>query len=80
MYDSSKVLEIRTLIVFNLTFPSNTILSCFFFLFIINLYFLISAVIAQIFIRTAKLVIPTGTQINKANAEIETYHLLLKLN
>ena len=37
-----------------------------------DLYFLIPAVIAQIFIPTAELLIPTGTQTNEANAEIET--------
>ena len=61
-----KALEIRNSIVFSL------ILSCFFFFFIIDLYFLIPAVIALIFLPTAELVIPTGTQTNKANAEIET--------
>ena len=72
LYESIKALEIRTSIVFNLTFPNNTVLSCFFFfLFIIYLYFLISAVIAQMFIPTSELVIPTGTQINEANEEIE---------
>ena len=40
--------------------------------FIIDLYFLIPAVIAQIFIPTAELVILTGIATNKANAEIET--------
>ena len=38
----------------------------------IDLYFLIPAMIAQMFIPTAELVIPTGTQTNEANAEIET--------
>ena len=36
--------------------------------FITDLYFLIPAVIAQIFIPTAELVIPTGIAINEANA------------
>ena len=44
----------------------------FFFFFIIDLYFLIPTMIAQMFISTAELVIPTETQTNKANAEIET--------
>ena len=67
-----KALEIRTSIIFNLPFPNNTILSCFFFFFfIIDLYFLIPAVIAQIYIPTEELVVPTGTQTNEANAEIE---------
>ena len=34
--------------------------------------------IAQIFIPTARLVIPTGTQTNKANAEIETQPVAVK--
>ena len=36
--------------------------------FITDLYFLIPAVIAQIFIPTAELAIPTGIAINEANA------------
>ena len=68
-----KDLEIRTSIVFNLSFPNNTILSCFlFFYFMIDLYFLIPAVIAQFLIPTADLLIPTGTPTNEENAEIET--------
>ena len=68
-----KALEIRTSIVFNLSFPSTNILSCFFFFFfIIDLYFLIPAMIAQMFNPTTELVILTGTQTNEANAEIET--------
>ena len=58
---------------FNLSFPHNTILSCFFFFFIIiQLYFLILAMIAQIFNPTAEVVLPTGAQTNEVNAEIET--------
>ena len=44
----------------------------FFFFFIINLFFLIPAAIAQIFIPTAELVIPTRIQTNEANTETET--------
>ena len=43
----------------------------FFFLFIVDLYFLVPEVIAQIFIPTEKLEITTGTQANKANANIK---------
>ena len=39
---------------------------------IIDLYFLIPAVITQIFIVAAELVIPAGIPTNEANAEIET--------
>ena len=60
--------------VFNLVFANNAILSCFFFFFlIIDLYFLIPAVIAQIFNPTAELVIPIGIPNNKAKAEIEIH-------
>ena len=38
----------------------------------IDLYFFIPQVITQIFILTVELVLPTGTQSNKENAEIET--------
>ena len=44
--------------------------SCFFFSFwIIDLYFLITAVIAQISISTAKFAIPTGGTNKEAKAE-----------
>ena len=73
IYELIKALEIRTLMVFNLAFPSNTILSCFFFFFfIIDLQFLITAVIIKIIIPTAELVIPTGIAAKGTNAEIET--------
>ena len=44
----------------------------FFFFLIINLYFLILAVIAEIFDATAELVITTGTPTTEAKAEIKT--------
>ena len=44
---------------------------CFFFL-TIDLYFLIQAVIAQIFIPTAKLVMPTGMPTKETKAEVVT--------
>ena len=66
-------LEIKTSIVFSLVFAYNTILSCFF------LYILIPAVIPQIFLPTAELVIPTRTPTNKANAEIKTQPLTAEI-
>ena len=64
--------EIRTSIVFNLSFSNNTFLFCFFFFFfIIDLYFLITAMIAQMFIPTTELVKPIGAQTYEANADIE---------
>ena len=41
-------------------------------IFIIDLYFLIHAVIARMFIPIAEIVAPTGTQTNEAKEEIET--------
>ena len=69
--ESIKALEIRISIIFNLSFPTNANLSrSFLFFFIINLYFLIPAMIVQTFIPSEELAIPTGTQTNEANAEI----------
>ena len=45
---------------------------------LIDLYFIIPAVIAQIFIHTAELVIPTEIQTNEVDAEIETQPVLVK--
>ena len=45
----------------------------FIFLLIIDLYFLIPVVIAQIFIPTAEFVIPIGMPNKEAKAEIETH-------
>ena len=68
-----KDLEIRKSIVSNLAFTSNTILSCFFFFFvIIGLYYLIPEVIEQIFNPIVELVIPIEIETNEVNAEIET--------
>ena len=56
MFEAIKALEINTHILFNFDFGSNTILSYFFFFFLnIDLYCLISAVIAQIFNPIAEL-------------------------
>ena len=69
-----KVLEIKTSILFNLDFANNTILSIFFFFFlIINLYFLIPAVIAQIFNRIMELITPIAIPTKETKAEMETH-------
>ena len=58
--------------LFNLGFADNTILSCFFFFFlIIDSYFLIPAAIAQISNPIAELLIHIGIPRNEAKAEIE---------
>ena len=44
----------------------------FFFFLIIHLFFLVPAVVAQIFSATAELVMATETSIKEANAKIET--------
>ena len=63
MFKWIKALEINTSFLFNNNFANNTIWSWFFFFLIIDLHFLISAVIAQIFNPIAELVIPTKEEI-----------------
>ena len=64
--------------LFNLDFANNTILSCVvFFFLVIDLYFLIPAVIAQIFHKIAELVIPTGIPTKEAKIEMETHPLIV---
>ena len=76
-----KDLEIKTSILFNLDFASNTILSCFFFFFFlfIDLYFLILVVIAQIVNPIAELVIPIGIPTEEAKAEMETHPIIVEI-
>ena len=63
-----KALEIKTFMLFNLDFASNTILSCFYLFFlIIDLYFLIPAAIAQVFNPIAGIVIPIGIPSKEEN-------------
>ena len=60
--------------LFNSVFASSAILSWLFFFFLIaQLYFLIPAVIAQIFHPTAELVIPIRIPNKETKAEIETH-------
>ena len=60
--------------LFNYDFVSDTILLSFFFFFlIIGLYFLITAVIAQIYNPIAELVIPIGIWSKESKAETEIY-------
>ena len=64
--------------LFNLDFANNTILSCFFFFFlIIDLYFLIPAVIAQIFNPIAELVLPKGIQSIEVKSETEMHPVVV---
>ena len=50
----------------------------FFFFLIIDLYYLIPAVIAQIFNSVAELVIPIGIPIKEAKAEMETHPVIVE--
>ena len=57
--------------LFNLDFASNTVFLCFYLFFlIIDLYFLIAAVIAQIFNPIAELVVPIGIPTKVAKVDI----------
>ena len=65
--------------LFDLYFTNNTILLWFFlFLLIIELYFLIPAVITQTFNPIVELAMPTGILV-KAKAEMETHTVILKI-
>ena len=66
--------------LFNLDFMKNTILSSFFFfILIIDLWFLIYEGITQIFSPIAELVIPIGTLIKEEKAEVETNLLIIEI-
>ena len=65
--------------LFNLYFANNALLSCFFFFFvIIDLYFLIAGVIAQIFNAIAELVMPIGIPSKEVKAEIEIHPVIVE--
>ena len=73
IFQSIKALEGKKLDGVQL-FVTNSILSCFVFFFLTtDLYFLIPAIIKEIFIAIAELAIPTGILTNEARAEIKTY-------
>ena len=76
---SVKFLEIKTFILFNWDFASNTILSCFFFFLIMDLYFLIPAVITQIFNSIAELLIPIGIPSKEAKVEMEMHSVIVEI-
>ena len=72
-------MEIETSVLFIFNSANNTILSRFFFFFlIIELCFLIAAVIAQIFNLIAEMVIPIGTPNKQAKTEIEIHPVLVR--
>ena len=64
----------------NLDFARNTILPCFFYFFlIIDLHFLIPAVITQIFNPIAKLVYLIGIPSKEAKSETETHLVMVEV-
>ena len=81
MFESIKVLEIKTSILFNLDFANNTILSCSFSFFLLietffYLYFFILAVVAKVFNLISELVISIGIPNKQAKAEIEIHPVI----
>ena len=65
--------------LFSLDFANNTILSSFFLFFlIIDLYFLIAAVVAQIFNPIAEIIIPIGIPTKEAKSEIEIHPVIVE--
>ena len=66
--------------LFNLGFASNTILSCFFLFFLtIDLNFLITAVIAQVFKPIAEPVSPIGTPTKESKVEMITHPVIIEI-
>ena len=66
--------------LFNLDFANNTILSCFFLFFlIIDLYFLIPAVITQTLNPFAEPVIPIGIQTKEAKEKMESQTVIVEV-
>ena len=66
--------------LFYLDFAKNTISSCFFLFFlIIDLYFLIPAVITQFFNPIVELAIPIGITTKEAKAEMETNPVIVEI-
>ena len=65
--------------LFNLDFVDNATLSCFFFFFlIIDLYFLIPEVIAQIFNQIAELLILLGILTKEQKVEMEAHLVIVE--
>ena len=72
-----KVLELKTSRLFDLDFANNTILSWFFFIFLINdLGFLIPAIIANKYNILVELVIPIRIPIKEVKAEIKRHAVI----
>ena len=69
----------KTSILANLGFADDSVLSYFFFFFFIfDLYFLIPAVIAQIFNPFAERLIPLGIPTKEVKAKMETHPVIVR--
>ena len=77
MFESMKALEIKTSMLFSFFLLIILFYHASFFFLIIDLYFVIPAVIAQIFNPIAELVIPIGIPSKEGKAEIEIHPQLL---
>ena len=79
MNELVKGLEIKLFMQSKLGFANNTISSCFFFFFlIIDLYFLILAVVPQIFNLIVELIIPLEISTKEAKVEMEIHTVIVK--
>ena len=67
--------------LFNFDFANNTLLNTILFLFFlfIDLYFLISAVITQMFNPIAELIIPIGFPTKEAKVEMEIHPVTVEI-
>ena len=64
----------------NLDFANNTIISCFFhFFLIIGAFFLIAAVVTQIFNPIVELKTSIGIPAKEAKAEMETHPVIVEI-
>ena len=72
IFEPIKDLEIKNSMLFSLDFANRAALSCFsFFFLIIDLQFLVNAVIVQIVNHIAGIVIPIGIPSKEVKSEIE---------
>ena len=84
IFESIRALEIKTSSLFNSDFANYNISLCFFFFFFaliidLYLYWLIPAVITQLFNPIAELVIPIGIPTKEAKAEMEIHPVTVEI-
>ena len=76
IFESIKALEIKTSTLNHLDFGNNIVLSCF---FLIDLYFSIPAVIAQIYKPITELVIPILIPTKETKTEMEIHSVIVEI-